>query len=286
MQVGVSLIAIVFLACISYVLVFWYNRMNLMMLGPHQPPAPLHLTPVEMKTIRIDARRFDLVDKNIYISELFHGDLHSKDVALTFDDGPHPQWTPKLLRILEALKVHATFFVVGKMVDKYPYLVAQEVLDGDEVENHTYDHISMKHLNGPQVRIELEDGAAAIRRITGYTPYFFRPPGGGLTDEGKAVAAQLHMTSVMWTANSKDFTYPPDKLLEARLMDVNHNGAILLCHDGIPETMQILPDLVRRLRSQGYRFVTISVLARHLIESEERISRRPAFKMHAGMIVN
>lgn len=257
-----------------------------MMLGPHEPPVPIHLSSAQLRTIHLDARRYDLADKKIYIPELFHGDLHSKEIALTFDDGPHPQWTPKLLRILESLKVHATFFVVGKMVDKYPYLVAQEVLDGDEVENHTYDHISMKHLDGPQVRIELEDGAAAIRRITGYTPYFFRPPGGGLTDAGKEVAARLHMTSVMWTANSKDFTYPPCKLLEARLMDVDHNGAILLCHDGIPETMKILPDLVGKLRSQGYKFVTISILARHLLESEERISRRPYLRLRPRTIVN
>jgi peptidoglycan/xylan/chitin deacetylase (PgdA/CDA1 family) len=237
--------------------------------GAHITPEPLTISPAE-KIVLIKKSRQDVaLEKGVYFPEIYRGDINRKEVALTFDDGPHPKWTPLLLALLKKLHVRATFFVVGKMVDKYPDLVADEIMQGDEVGNHTYDHISMRKLDEQQCRYELWKGAMAIRRVTGYTPRFFRPPGGSLTPDGQRAASSLHFSSVMWTDNSKDFAYPPGWLLEKRLLSGDHNGAILLCHDGIPMTMNILPNLVARLRAHGYSFVTISVLARHLKESEE-----------------
>ena len=192
-----------------------------------------------------------------------HGNVERKEIAITFDDGPHTQWTPALLDELKQLNIKATFFVVGKMVDLHPELVQREVAEGHEVANHTYDHLNLTKLTSEQVQTQIRLGAEAIRRAVGYTPIFFRPPGGQYNHLTLTAAARVGAIPVLWTANSKDFAHPTPELLERRLLAAPHQGAILLCHDGIPETMKILPDLVSRLRAKGYTFVTISELANH-----------------------
>jgi peptidoglycan/xylan/chitin deacetylase (PgdA/CDA1 family) len=209
------------------------------------------------------AHEEEALERGLYFPIFTHGNAQLKEVALTFDDGPHANWTPQLLNLLRSLKIKATFFVVGKMVDKYPELVAREVADGHEIANHTYDHLNLKKLPFAKIEKEIKDGAEAIRRAVGYTPVFFRPPGGQYNSDTLKAAADLHFTPVLWTANSKDFTYPAPAVLEQRLLSKPANGGILLCHDGIPATMQILPDLVAKLRAQGFSFVTVSELARH-----------------------
>lgn len=203
-------------------------------------------------------------EKGLYFRLLSHGDPTRKEVALTFDDGPHPSWTPQLLALLKSLNVHATFFVVGKMVDRYPELARQEVEEGHELANHTFSHPHLKTLKEPEVKKELREGAEAIRRAVGYAPVFFRPPGGQYNTTTLRAAEALHLTTVLWSANSKDFLYPTPAVIEKRLLSGPAPGGILLCHDGIPQTMQMLPDLVRRLRAQGYAFVTVSELASHV----------------------
>jgi peptidoglycan/xylan/chitin deacetylase (PgdA/CDA1 family) len=221
------------------------------------------LTAAENTRMRQHAHEEEALEHGLYFPLFTHGNRQLKEVALTFDDGPHANWTPQLLDLLRSLKVRATFFVVGKMVDKYPELVARELADGHEIANHTYDHLNLKKLPLAKVEKEIKDGAEAIRRAVGYTPMFFRPPGGQYNSDTLKAAADLHFTLVLWTANSKDFTYPAPAVLEQRLLAKPINGGILLCHDGIPATMQILPDLVAKLRAQGYSFVTVSELARH-----------------------
>ncbi|MEP6756216.1 MAG: polysaccharide deacetylase family protein [Chthonomonadales bacterium] len=192
-----------------------------------------------------------------------HGDLSRKEIAITFDDGPHILWTPALLDELRRLNVKVTFFVVGKMVDQHPELIQREVAEGHEVANHTYDHLNLTKLSPEQVQSQIKLGAEAIRRAVGYAPIFFRPPGGQFNASTLAAASRLGAIPVLWTANSKDFAHPNPDVLEKRLLAMPHDGGILLCHDGIPETMKILPDLVARLRAKGYTFVTVSELANH-----------------------
>jgi len=145
-------------------------------------------------------------EKGLYFRLLSHGDPARKEVALTFDDGPHPAWTPQLLALLKSLNVHATFFVVGKMVDRYPELARQEVEEGHELANHTFSHPHLTLLKEPDVEKELREGAEAIQRAVGYTPVFFRPPGGQYNATTLRAAAALHLTPVLWTANAKDFS--------------------------------------------------------------------------------
>jgi peptidoglycan/xylan/chitin deacetylase (PgdA/CDA1 family) len=224
-----------------------------------------------MEPVRFDAvkerqyaREEEAREKGVFLSVLAHGDPKLKEVALTFDDGPHPLWTPKLLDLLKSLNVHATFFLVGKMVDKYPSLAMREVAEGHEIANHTYNHPNLTKLTPVQVQDELRRGADAIRRAVGYTPVFFRPPGGQYNAATLETARAMRLTPVLWTANPKDFLHPTPDLVEQRLLSAPASGGILLCHDGIEETMRVLPDVVSRLRAKGYTFVTVSELAQHV----------------------
>lgn len=214
--------------------------------------------------VRQNAQEEEAREKGVFLATLAHGDPRLKEVALTFDDGPHPLWTPRLLDLLKSLNVRATFFLVGKMVDRYPALAMREVAEGHEIANHTYDHPNLKKLSPAQVQDELKRGAEAIKRAVGYTPVFFRPPGGQYNASTLAVAKAMKLTPVLWTVNSKDFLHPDPELVEQRLLSAPAAGGILLCHDGIEETMRVLPDLVSRLRARGYRFVTVSELALHM----------------------
>lgn len=190
-------------------------------------------------------------------AKMYHGNPARRWIALTFDDGPHPYHTPILLRTLRRLKVRATFFVVGRNVDRYPYLVRQMVRDGHEVENHTYNHLRLSRLPLGIVQEEIEAGAAAIWRATGHIPRFVRPPGGMVDHSVRQVVQLDGYVTVMWTADPADYERPDVKTLRQRLFASVRPGSIILLHEKVPQTVEILPEFVQEARRQGYEFVTI-----------------------------
>lgn len=193
---------------------------------------------------------------------LTRGNPLRKELALTFDDGPHPVYTQALLAILKRENVRATFFVVGKMVDLYPQLVQQEVAEGHEVTNHTYDHLRLPTLPPGQIEAELTNGALAIERAVGSPTRLYRPPGGEYDDDVIAATRRLGYVMVLWTDDPADYAMPGAKIVEDRVLRKISQGGILLLHDGVQQTLDILPDLLRRLKARGYRFITCSEMAR------------------------
>ena len=191
---------------------------------------------------------------------LLHGDPNAKYLALTFDDGPHPAFTPRLLALLRQLNLKVTFFVVGEMAERYPTLVLDEVADGHLVGNHTYHHRSLKLLSPEDAAIEVKACNDVLRDITGSYPHLFRPPGGGYTRKVTDIVHLLGCTTVLWTDDPGDYARPPEKVLKARLYHKITNGGIILLHDGIEETLALLPDFVADMRARGYQFVTIDEL--------------------------
>jgi len=183
-----------------------------------------------------------------------------KTIALTFDDGPHGDKTIQLLGVLKQLDVRATFFVVGKMVDRAPWLVREEIALGNEVGNHTYDHLNLDSLTWPEIALEYKRCSDAIERAAGIRPKFCRPPGGRFDTDVLKAAEDEGMWTVLWTDDPGDFALPDPKVLVDRLDRQLKNGGILLLHDGIQETIQVLPQVVQELRKRGYRFVTCSEL--------------------------
>jgi peptidoglycan/xylan/chitin deacetylase (PgdA/CDA1 family) len=190
---------------------------------------------------------------------------NEKVVGMTFDDGPDPRWTPRVLELLAQHRARATFFLVGKSVLEHPDLVHAELSGGNEVADHTWDHPDLELLSPAQVNDEIERGADALRQVGAPSPKYFRPPK-GFTDEAVGVIANAHRyRTVFWELCLERFVDHTDVGggVEAMLARVRP-GAILLAHDGgIPNrgrTLQALPILLQGLRDRGYKIVDITQL--------------------------
>ncbi|MFN2460739.1 MAG: polysaccharide deacetylase family protein [Candidatus Velthaea sp.] len=198
---------------------------------------------------------------------------HAHVVALTFDDGPNPYVTPGVLDLLERQRVRGTFFVVGRAARAHPDLLRRMAADGDEIGNHTDTHA---HLNALLTRraidAELDGARAAIVSATGREPRYLRPPFGARNGPAIAEARRRGYTVVMWTAMLEDepSSLPPPALAQ-RLLAKVRDGAIIVLHDGdrgrdtrggrTYEARALAP-VIAALKARGYRFVTISELAR------------------------
>ena len=201
-------------------------------------------------------------DRGFKFNKIIRGDIRKQRIALTFDDGPHPVYTLQLLDILRRTHTPATFFVVGKQVEKNPALVQLEVAEGHEVGNHTYDHVNLTLIPPELIAYELDQCDAAIKKATGSSARFFRPPGGDYNGDVIRDAARRGYITTLWTNDPGDFQKPPPDIILRRSLEHLENGAIILMHDGIPQTLQILPQFIEEARRRGYQFVTISQLAR------------------------
>jgi peptidoglycan/xylan/chitin deacetylase (PgdA/CDA1 family) len=210
----------------------------------------------------IKARQEYEREHGITFPRLVRGNPMRKEIALTFDDGPHPLFTPKLLDLLRREQVPVTFFVVGKMVDKNPELVQQEAAEGHEVANHTYHHLRLASLPPDMIEPELREGARAIMRALGVPTRLYRPPGGEYDNDVIEVTRHLGYVMVLWTDDPGDYVRPGSAVIEQRAMRSIRNGGILLMHDGIQQTLDILPDLIAKLKKRGFKFVTCSQMAR------------------------
>ena len=181
-------------------------------------------------------------------------------IALTFDDGPHPKMTERLLNLLAAEHVPATFFVVGKMADRYPYLVQEIAAGGHEVSNHSYTHPRFAHLSPQDALNELSRTRNVIRRLTGKDTPYYRPPGGRYSPAVARAASHAGYRMVLWSTLTKDVEGASPALIERRVLNGAQDGGIVLMHSGLANTLQALPDVIASLRAQGYEFVTVSTL--------------------------
>jgi len=184
----------------------------------------------------------------------------SLQIALTFDDGPHTGRTEKLLQILKDGGVPATFFVVGKMADRYPQLVREIAEQGHEVANHTYTHPNLAHLSNAEVLTELDQTREVIRRLTGQPAVLYRPPGGEFNRRIARAASKAGYRMVLWSVISHDVDGISPGMMRRRILGAAGDGGIILMHSGMQNTIVMLPDLIADLKSRGYQFVTMSTL--------------------------
>jgi peptidoglycan/xylan/chitin deacetylase (PgdA/CDA1 family) len=189
--------------------------------------------------------------------KFFQGSSRRKWLALTFDDGPHPYFTPALLTILKQYDVKATFFLVGDMAERHPELVRAEFGAGHDIGNHTYDHINLTKIPTEEVATEIEACGDVLQTITKQRPHLFRPPGGDYNDSVAEAAEALGYTTVLWTDNAGDWLSPGRGVIEWKILRRAYNGGVILMHDGIQETIDILPQLLSTFKREGYEFVTI-----------------------------
>lgn len=195
--------------------------------------------------------------KGAGISIIACGSRRERKVAITFDDGPHPGFTPRLLALLKKHDVKATFFVVGEMAERHPELVKAMSDDGHSVGNHTFHHVKLTRIRKDKVYIEIQACGEAIREITGKTPRLFRPPGGDFNNQVASIAGSLGYVTVLWTDNTHDYLNPGQAEVMERSTRWVENGSILLMHDGSREMMAVLPGIIISLKKKGFRFVTI-----------------------------
>lgn len=187
-------------------------------------------------------------------------------VALTFDDGPRPQWTPMVLDTLAKYAVPATFFLVGERARQHAALV-RDRLAGHEVGNHSWAHHDLARMDARTAYDDLRRSHDAIAAATGVAPRLLRPPWGHLGGAVLHAAARLDYRLVLWTLQMVEGAFPNDPTGHARriVADVQP-GTILLAHDVGTEQRLValrgLPDMITGLRDRGYTFVTVSQLLR------------------------
>jgi len=171
---------------------------------------------------------------------VYHGDPARPQAALTFDDAPHPLYAPLLLDTLHRAGAKATFFVVGRNAEAYPYFVRDMVREGHEVANHTYHHVRLVGLTPAQMAEELGRNNRLLQTITGETPVFFRPPGGRYSAEVLRAAQAAGLSTAFWTDDPADFNNPGALTLEARLLGHLRPGGIVLLHNNAQQTVGLL----------------------------------------------
>ena len=195
---------------------------------------------------------------NPIVITLMRGNSGRREVALTFDDGPHPVYTSKILSILQHYRIRATFFMVGFMMNKYPHWAKMTSQLGNEIGSHTYDHFRLTSLPDDEVVYQIKQSVDAIVEITGQRPRFLRPPGGRYDQAVLRRIAEHKMAVGLWSYNSKDLDVTDPKKLYKNILDSVEPGSVILLHDGSDATIAMLPTLIEELQSKGYSFVTMS----------------------------
>ncbi|MDT2798168.1 polysaccharide deacetylase family protein [Enterococcus lactis] len=183
-----------------------------------------------------------------------------KSIAISFDDGPGATTTPQLLQILKEKNVHATFFVLGENTAQHPEIVKQTAEAGHEIGNHTYDHQDLAVLSAQSITEEVAKTDTGIKKATGKTPTFVRPPYGSITSVGASV---IRRPIIEWSVDSEDWkTRNPDLILQ-KIQATVYDGAIILFYDIYPETIRAVPQVIDYLQEQGYRITTVGDLLGH-----------------------
>lgn len=182
-----------------------------------------------------------------------------KLLAMTFDDGPHPVNTPRLLDMLKSRKIKATFYCIGWRVAKWPQIVQRIMAEGHEVGNHTYKHPFLTKLGPRGVLYEMDSTTSAIHKATGRLPLTMRPPYGAFSAKQRTMLHDARaLPTVLWSVDPADWRRPGASVVAARIVRGAHPGAIILSHDIHKPTIDAMPAVFDGLTAQGYEFATVS----------------------------
>lgn len=181
-------------------------------------------------------------------------ELEEKKIAITFDDGPNTTYTPVLLQGLRDRNVKATFFVIGKNVEKHPEIIRQMHQDGHIIGNHTYSHIQLKTSNRETFKEELKKTNEAIRRITGEDTIYVRPPYGSWDKEFEK---ELNLFPVLWDVDPRDWNTQNLAQVEETILSQIEENSIILLHDQYDTSVTAALEIIDKLSAEGYQFVTV-----------------------------
>ncbi|MEJ8776446.1 polysaccharide deacetylase family protein [Pseudogracilibacillus sp. ICA-222130] len=191
-------------------------------------------------------------------------DPNGKYIALTFDDGPDEQVTPRILETLDEFDAKATFYMLGRNASRYPHIAEMVAQDGHEIANHSITHPNLNAITAQAIKDEISLSQQQIKDATGIAPTSFRPPYGEYNNMVLEQAKQTDQIVTMWTIDTLDWQ---SKNTNAILHNVSMstNGDIVLMHDIHPTTADALPTVMKYLQDQGFEFITVS----EMIQLEE-----------------
>ena len=193
---------------------------------------------------------------------------NSRQLALTFDDGPNDVHTQKLLEVLDRHAVKATFFMIGKFVEQRPEIVRAVARAGHAIGNHTYSHPNLIFKNRFEVRRELRECSRALRAVLGTYSRLFRPPHGGRRPEVLKMVSACELIPVMWSVSGWDWKPHSAEEIARKVHQQVRGGDVILLHDGSHERMgadrsnsvKATDLMLRRFKGEGYEFVTVPAM--------------------------
>lgn len=199
---------------------------------------------------------------NYHLRSLNHNHkISEKFIAITFDDGPNPEFTPKVLKLLKDFNAKASFFLIGKQAQNHPDLVKQIVEEGHLVANHSYSHSNhFGFFTSKKIVLELEQADAVIKAITGKKPQFFRPPFGVTNPAIKTALRTTKHHSIGWSKRSFDTTNLSEEKIFQRITSNLKKGDIILLHDSSEKTIAVMERLLLSLHSLNLKSVTLDRL--------------------------
>src|SRR5437899_632314 len=184
-------------------------------------------------------------------------------IAMTFDDGPSAMLTPKLLDLLAAHRIKATFFVIGENVAEHPEIVARAAREGHEIGNHSWSHPNFGKMSDQGVRSQLQRTDDAIKNATSQRPTLMRPPYGSITAREKRwIYEAFGYRIILWDVDPYDWKRPGPAVVRSRILKETQPGSIVLSHDIHPGTIEAMPSTFDALEAKGFKFVTVSELIR------------------------
>jgi peptidoglycan/xylan/chitin deacetylase (PgdA/CDA1 family) len=203
----------------------------------------------------------------------------SRQIALTYDDGPNDPHTLHLLEVLAKHSVHATFFLIGRYVQQRPEIVREIVRAGHIVGNHTFTHPLLIFKSATEIRQQLSACRSALQDAIGSPSHLFRPPFGGRRPAVLRIARELGLDPVMWNVTGYDWSAPPAATIERKVTNQIRGGDVVLLHDGghkqmgadRSQTVIATDHLLTRYIAEQYEFVTIQQMM-----AKTAISRQPS----------
>jgi peptidoglycan/xylan/chitin deacetylase (PgdA/CDA1 family) len=182
-------------------------------------------------------------------------------IAMTFDDGPSAENTPRLLEMLKQRNIKATFFLIGQNVASNPDLVRRILAEGHEIGNHSWTHPQLSKLSDDRVTAEITKTQDAIKDASGFTPTLLRPPYGAITPRQRDwIENRFGLNIILWSVDPFDWKRPGASVITQRILSQARPGAIILSHDIHKQTVDAMPATLDGLIVKGYKFATVSQL--------------------------
>jgi peptidoglycan/xylan/chitin deacetylase (PgdA/CDA1 family) len=182
-------------------------------------------------------------------------------IAITFDDGPHGTLTPKLLDMLAARKLKATFYVVGQCVAEFPDILKRAAREGHEIASHSWSHPNLGKMSDDGVREQLRKTDDIIKATVGVRPTNMRPPYGSITPRQKSwIHDEFGYKVIIWDVDPFDWKRPGSAVVTSRIVNQTKPGSIILVHDIHAASVEAMPETLDQLVTKGFKFVTVSEL--------------------------